>query len=58
MATTLRIRRTDGSPCDLTLRNGEGEKNHGGAIMRINGNGPLVEVWISTDDRKAIKGWL
>jgi len=56
--TTLKIRRMTGEPADLSLRPGAGELNHGGMILKINGNGPSVEVWISSTDRKAIVGLL
>ncbi len=64
--TTLKIKLMDGTPAELSLRHGEGEKNHGGAVMRITGmriTGNMskvfsTEAWLSADDRKCIKGWL
>lgn len=56
--TTLKIKMMDGTPCDLSLRNGNGEKNHGGAVMRISWGSEYVEAWLSADDRKCMKGWL
>ena len=60
--TTLKIKLLNGTPGELSFRNGQGEKNHGGAVMRIEHPTSMgrikMEVWISADDRRCIKGWL
>lgn len=58
--TTLKIKFMDGTTGELSFRNGQGEKNHGGAVMGIRRTGETLikEVWLSSDDRRAIKGWL
>lgn len=58
--TTLRIKTTDGTPCDLLFRTGNGEPvKNGGAVLRIaKEDVKIVEIYLSATDRKALAGLL